>query len=62
MVVVALDLPLRATVVPEAAAPLTVPEIEKVCGALAVAVKLAPVTLAVVMVSASEVGLKVKPV
>ncbi len=62
VVVVALAAPLRVNVVPEAPEPLTVPVMEKVCGAMAVAVKLAPVMFAVVMVSGSEVGLKVKPV
>ena len=61
-VVAAEVVPLRVRVVPEPPEPLTVPEIEKVCGASAVAVKFAPVILAVVMVSAREVGLKVKPV
>ncbi len=61
-VAVALAVPLRVKVVPEAPVPLTVPEMENVCGALAVEVKFAPVMLAVVIVSASEVGLKVKPV
>ena len=62
VVVVALAVPLRVNVVPEAPGPLTVPEMENVCGALAVAVKFALVMLAVVMVSAREVGPKVKPV
>ncbi len=61
-VVVALAVPLRLSVVPEAPEPLTVPVMEKVCGAVAVAVKLAPVMLAVEIVSGSEAGLNVKPV
>ena len=61
-VTVAADVPVRLTDAPLPPVPLTVPEIENVCGAVAVEVKLAPVMLAVVIVSASEVGLKVKPV
>ena len=61
-VVVALAAPLRVNVVPEPPVPLTVPEMENVCGAVAVEVKLTPVMFAAVIVSASEVGLNVKPV
>ena len=61
-VTVAADVPERLTVAPLPPVPLIVPEIENVCGAVAVDVKFAPVMFAVVMVSASEVGLKVKPV
>ena len=57
-----MDEPVRVTVVPEPPEPLMVPVIENVCGATAVAVKLAPVILAVVIVSASVAGAKVKPV
>ena len=59
---VAVDVPVRLTVAPLPPVPLIVPEIEKVVGAVAVEVKFAPVMFAVVMVSANEVGLKVKPV
>jgi hypothetical protein len=61
-VVVWLAAPLKVNVVPEALAPLTVPEMENVCGATAVAVKFAPVMFAVVIDSASDAGPKVKPV
>ena len=61
-VTVAVDVPVNLTVAPLPPVPLIVPEIEKVCGAIAVAVKFAPVMFAVVIVSASEAGLKVKPV
>ncbi len=60
--VVAEDVPVRVTVAPLPPVPLMVPEMENVCAAVAVEVKLAPVMFAVVTVSASEVGLKVKPV
>ena len=46
---------------PEPPEPLTVPEIEKVWGAIAVAAKFAPVIFAAVIFSASDAGLKVKP-
>ena len=39
-----------------------VPEIEKVAGGCAVAVKFKPVTLAEAIVAGSEAGLKVNPV
>jgi hypothetical protein len=61
--VVALEVPLKVTVAP--APPvvgLIVPEIEKVAGGCAVAVKFKPVTLAEAMVAGSEAGLKVNPV
>ena len=61
-VVVAEDVPVKATVVPEPPLPLIVPVIENVCGAAAVAAKFAFVMFAVVIVSGSDVGLKVKPV
>ena len=62
-VVVALEAPLSVTVAP--APPvvgLSVPEIEKVAGGCAVAVKFRPVTLAKAIVAGSEAGLKVNPV
>ena len=55
-------MPVNLTVAPLAPVPLIVPEIVNVVGAVAVDVKFAFVMFAVVMVSASEVGLKVKPV
>ena len=61
-VTVAADVPVRLTDAPLPPVPLIVPEIENVVGAIAVDVKFAPVMFAVVMVSASDVGLKVKPV
>ena len=61
-VVVWLAAPLRVSVVPDPPVPLTVPVIVNVCGATAVAAKLALVTFAVEIVSASEPGLNVKPV
>jgi hypothetical protein len=59
--VVAEPAPLRVIVVPEPPDPLIVPEIENVCAAVAVAVKFAPVMLAVVIDSARVAGLNVKP-
>jgi hypothetical protein len=62
-VVVALEVPLSVTVAPTPpAAGLIVPEIEKVAGGCAVAVKFKPATLADAMVAGSEAGLKVNPV
>ena len=62
-IVVALEAPLNVTVAPDPpAAGLIVPEIEKVAGGCAVAVKFKPVTLAEAMVAGSEAGLKVNPV
>ena len=61
--VVAPEVPLKVTVAP--APPvvgLSVPEIEKVAGGCAVAVKFKPVTLAEAMVAGSDAGLKVNPV
>jgi hypothetical protein len=63
VVVVAPAVPLNVTVAP--LPPLVgviVPEIVNVEGATAVAVKLIPVTLALVMVTDCDVGLKVNPV
>ena len=61
--VVAPEAPLRVTVAPAPpAAGLNVPEIEKVAGGCAVAVKFMPVTLAEAMVAGSEAGLNVNPV
>jgi hypothetical protein len=60
-VAVALDGPLSVNVVPEAPDPVIVPEIENVCAADAVDVKLAPVMFAVVIASASDAALNVKP-
>ena len=59
---VAVDVPVRVTVAPLPPVPLIVPVMENVVGAVAVEVKFAFVMFAVVIVSASEVGLKVKPV
>ena len=61
-VTVAVDVPVNLTVAALPPVPLIVPEIENVVGAVAVAVKFAPLMFAVVIVSASDVGLKVKPV
>ena len=62
-VVVALEAPLKVTVAPDPpAAGLTVPEIEKVAGGCAVAVKFKPVTLAEAIVAGSEAGVNVNPV
>jgi hypothetical protein len=61
-VVVWLAAPLRVKVVPDPPVPLTVPVIVNVCGAEAVAVKFAPVIFVVVIASASDAGLNVKPV
>ena len=61
--VVAPKVPLKVTVAP--APPvvgLSVPEIEKVAGGCAVAVKFKPVTLAEAMVAGSEAGAKLNPV
>jgi hypothetical protein len=60
--VVAEPAPLKVTVVPDPPEPLIVPEIENVLVAVAVAVKFAPVMLTVVIDTASEAGLNVKPV
>ena len=60
--VVATAAPDRKTVAPFPPVPLTVPEIENVCGAAAVDVKFTPVMLAVVMVAVCDAGLNVKPV
>ena len=62
-VVVALEAPLKVTVAPDPpAVGLMVPEIEKVAGGCAVAVKFRPVTLAEAMVAGSDAGVNVKPV
>jgi hypothetical protein len=61
-VAVWLAAPLRVNVVPDPPVPPTVPVIVNVCGVVAVEVKFAPVMFAVVIVSASEAGLNVKPV
>ena len=61
-VTVAVDVPVTLTVAPLPPDPLIVPVIENVCGAVAVDAKFAPVTLAVVIYSASDAGLNVKPV
>jgi hypothetical protein len=60
-VTVAADAPVNLTVAPEPPGPLIVPEIENVCGAVAVDVKLMPVTLAALIVAACDAGLNVKP-
>jgi hypothetical protein len=61
-VTVAVDVPVNLTVAPLPPDPLIVPVIENVCGAVAVAVKFAPLMFAVVIDSASDTGLNVKPV
>ena len=62
-VVVAPEVPLKVTVAPPPpVVGLSVPEIVNVGAAVAVAVKFTPVTLAVVIVSDCDAGLKVKPV
>ena len=61
--VVAPDVPPKVTVAPAPpAAGLNVPEIEKVAGGCAVAVKFKPETLAEAMVVDCDAGLKVYPV
>jgi hypothetical protein len=63
VVVVALEAPLKVTVAPAPPAEgLIVPEIEKVAGGCAVAMKFRPVTLAEAIVVDCDAGLKVKPV
>ena len=58
-----MEAPLKVTVAPAPpAAGLMVPEMEKVAGGCAVAVKFKPVTLAEAIVTGSEAGLKVNPV
>ena len=61
-VVVASDWPVNTTVEPAPPVPVIVPEIENVCGATAVAAKLSPVTLAVVIAAFCDAGPKVNPV
>jgi hypothetical protein len=53
--------PVSLTVAPFPPVPLIVPVIEKVCAAAAVAAKFAPVMFVVVIDSASDVALNVKP-
>ncbi len=61
-VTVAVEVPVNLTVAPLPPEPVIVPEIENVCAAVAVEVKFAPVMFAVVIVSANDGEVKVKPV